>query len=47
MKKVKEKMDEWKININKNPLTVEGQICKSGEIMMDKSVKPFKADCAP
>jgi hypothetical protein len=39
MKKVKEKMDEWKMSINKNPLTVEGQVCKAGDIIMDKSVR--------
>ena len=37
MKMVKEKMDEWKIDIVKTPLTVEGQICAAGKVVMDKS----------
>jgi hypothetical protein len=40
-------MDEWKIKIEKKPLNVEGQVCKAGDIIMDKSVREFKADYAP
>ena len=44
---VKEKMDEWKIDIVKTPLTVEGQICAAGKVVMDKSGRQFDADCNP
>ena len=47
MKKVREKMDEWKIDIVKEPLTCTGQICKSGKVVMDKNGKQFEADCNP
>ena len=42
---VKQKMDEWKIDIVKQPLQCEGQICKAGKVVMDKSGRQFDADC--
>ena len=45
MEKVKKIMDEWRIEIEKKPLELKGQQINSGNIIMDKSVKQFSADC--
>ena len=45
MPKVQEKMREWKLDIVQQPLTIEGQVCRAGEILMDPRSKKFSADC--
>ena len=45
MEKVKEKMNEWKIDIVQKPLTVTAQVCKAGDIEMAKNGKKFAANC--
>jgi aubergine-like protein len=47
MEKVKKIMDEWKIEIKQKPLEIKGQQMNSGDILMDKNVKKFTADCNP
>jgi len=47
MEKVKAVMNKWKIKLESRPLECKGQQINSGEITMDKSVRPFRADCDP
>ena len=47
MEKVKAVMNKWKIKLEPKPLECSGQQINAGSITMDKSVKPFQADCDP
>lgn len=47
MKKVREKMEEWKIEIVKEPLALTAQVCKGDTIEMAKSGRVFDTNCPP
>lgn len=47
MKKVREKMEEWKIEIIKEPLKLTAQVCKADRIEMARGGRDFATTCAP
>lgn len=44
---MKELMEKWSVKIEKKAFEVQGQHINAGNIQLDKSVKPFRADGDP